>query len=137
MEANKQSSFLKIHPALYLADTSGKGRGVFTNMDINPSIVVETSSVLVMSAADRVHLDATPLYNYIFEWGSNSEQCCTAWGYISMYNHSYDANCEYFMDFDACTVMIKTVKPIQKGEELTINYNGDYDNPAPLWFEAR
>lgn len=128
---------IKIHPALYISDSQGKGRGVFTNIDIEPSIIVEISSVLVMSALDRIHLDATPLYNYIFEWGVNNEQCCAAWGYISMYNHSFNSNCEYFMDFSAETITIKTVKPIIKGSELTINYNGDFDNETPLWFEAK
>jgi len=98
--------------------------------------VIETSSVLVMDAAARKLLDQTPLHDYIFEWGAGEDQCCVAWGYVSMYNHSYEANCEYFMDFEQQLITIKTVRKIAQGEELTINYNGDWNDKKPVWFEA-
>ncbi|MFT4061261.1 MAG: SET domain-containing protein-lysine N-methyltransferase [Edaphocola sp.] len=98
--------------------------------------VVETSSVLVMDAAARLHLDQTTLHDYIFEWGAAGDQCCVAWGYVSLYNHSYNANCEYFMDFDTHLISIKTVRSIAPGEELTINYNGDWNDAKPVWFQT-
>jgi SET domain-containing protein len=41
------------------------------------------------------------------------------------------------MDFDAGTMTIKTVKPIKKGEELFINYNGNADDDSPVWFDVK
>ena len=41
------------------------------------------------------------------------------------------------MDYEDNTIMIKTVSVINKGEELFINYNGDWDDTTKLWFEAR
>jgi len=59
-----------------------------------------------------------------------------ALGYIPVYNHSYTSNCEYFMDFSNQTIFIKTVRDISKGEELTINYNGDWNDTAKVWFDV-
>jgi len=63
-----------------------------------------------------------------FEWGASKTQACVALGYISLYNHEYTANCEYEMDFEHRLMTIRTVKDIQKGEELSINYNAVPDD---------
>ena len=113
-----------------------KGRGVFTYSDIPADTVVELSPVIVMSAEERVFLDKTLLHDYIFKWGKEEKECCMALGFIAMYNHSYTSNCEYLMDFELQTILIKTIKPISAGEELTINYNGDWDDSSKIWFET-
>lgn len=59
-----------------------------------------------------------------------------AQGYISVYNHSTSANCEYFMDYEKETIMVKTMRDIAALEELTVNYNGDWDNDKPVWFDT-
>lgn len=122
---------------LYIDQVKDKGRGVFTHKKIAPGVVIETSPVIVLSGAERSLLDQTRLHDYIFVWGQNKDQCCVALGYISIYNHSYKANCEYFMDYENATMDIKTVRVVEAGEELTINYNGDWDNAEKLWFDVR
>ncbi len=126
-----------LKPYLYIAATENTGRGVFTKERIPPGIVIEISPVIVLSANDRIHLDKTLLHNYIFEWGKDNDHCCMALGFIPMYNHSYKSNCEYFMDFDEEMISIKTVKTIEQGKELTINYNGDWNDGKRLWFDAK
>ncbi|MEO8765443.1 MAG: SET domain-containing protein-lysine N-methyltransferase [Ginsengibacter sp.] len=126
-----------IKPYLYLKHTSVKGRGVFTKEKINTNVIVENSPVIVMSSEDRVNLDKTLLHDYIFEWGTNKNECCMALGLVPLYNHNYESNCEYFMDFDKATIQIKTVRLIKKGEELTINYNGNWNDNKKIWFEAK
>jgi uncharacterized protein len=125
-----------IKPYLYIDETASKGRGVFTSEVIAKGIVVEIAPVIVMSSADRALLDKTLLHDYIFEWGKNKDQCCMALGMIPIYNHSYKSNCEYFMDYEEETISIKTVTQISKGSELTINYNGDWNDQAKIWFDA-
>lgn len=126
-----------INQHLYLADTEQKGRGVFTKMPIPEGTVVESSPVIVMSGDDRKKLDETLLHDYIFEWQPDGkEMCCMALGWIPLYNHSYRSNCEYFMDYEADTMYIQAVRDIKEGEELTINYNGDWDNGEAVWFDA-
>ena len=122
--------------SLYIGHTAKMGRGVFTNENINENIIIEISPVLVLGKEDRKLLDLTLLHNYIFEWGNNSQQCCIAMGYVMLYNHSYQSNCEYEMNYDEEIMTIKTVRFVKAGEELFINYNGDCNNKKPLWFEA-
>jgi len=124
-----------LKPYLFAGMTATMGRGVFTKEKIPADTVIETAPVIVMTAADRIHLDKTPLHDYIFEWGKDKKQCCMALGLVPIYNHSYKSNCEYFMDFDDATMFVKTVRAIQEGEELTINYNGDWDDETKVWFD--
>ena len=126
-----------LKPYLYLDQTKGRGRGVFTVERIPAGTVIEIAPVIVMELADRQHLDKTLLHDYIFEWGKQKDQCCMALGLIPMYNHDYKSNCEYFMDFDDSTIMVKTVRVIERGEELSINYNGDWNDGKKVWFDAK
>lgn len=126
-----------IYPFLYIDESSGKGKGVFTKNAIPINTIVEISPVIVMSAEERKLLDQTLLHDYIFEWGPDSAQCCMALGYIAVYNHSYQSNCEYEMDFAAKMIRIKTVRKVEAGEELFINYNGDWNNAKPVWFVTK
>ena len=121
---------------LYIQKSAGKGRGVFTNEIIDANVIIEESPVIVMSTADRFLLDKTLLHDYIFEWGVNKDKCCMALGFVPVYNHSYKSNCEYFMDYEDESIQIKTIRPIKKGEELTINYNGDWDDNKKIWFDV-
>jgi uncharacterized protein len=112
------------------------GRGVFTTEALAAFTVIEISPVIVMSAGERALLDQTTLHDYIFEWGEDRQSCCMALGYVPVYNHSYASNCEYEMDFEHGLIRIKTMRDIAAGEELFINYNGDWDDATPLWFDA-
>lgn len=125
-----------IKPYLYIKQTNIKGRGVYTTEKINRNTIVEESPVIVMSAQDRIHLDKTLLHDYIFEWGVQKDKCCMALGFIAIYNHDYESNCEYFMDFDKEIIQVKTVRFINKDEELTINYNGNWNDKKKVWFDA-
>lgn len=122
---------------LYVAMTAEKGRGVFSRERIPAGTIIEKAPVIVMEKTDRQHLDKTLLHDYIFEWGKQKDKCCMALGLIPIYNHSYKSNCEYFMDFEDDTIIIKTVKIIEKGEELTINYNGDWNDGKRIWFDVK
>jgi SET domain-containing protein len=126
-----------LYHSLYIDNTTQKGRGVFTNSSIAKDTLIEIAPVIIMPAADREHLDKTLLHDYIFEWGTDGQYCCMALGYVPIYNHSYKSNCIYIMDYDENTIWIKTVNDIEAGEELTINYNGDWDDETKVWFETK
>ncbi len=126
-----------INTQLYLSKTEKKGRGVYTDAFLPQDTTLEIAPVIVMSAADRLLLDKTLLHDYIFEWQPDgAAMCCMALGWVPMYNHSYQSNCEYFMNYEEETISIKTVREIEPGEELTINYNGDWDNDQKVWFDV-
>jgi uncharacterized protein len=125
------------YPQVYIDVVAGKGRGVFTRRAILEGTIVETAHVIVMSETDRTLIDQTLLHDYIFEWQPNgANMCCMALGNIPLYNHSYSANCEHAMDYSNGTMLITAVRNIAAGEELTINYNGDWNNAEPVWFET-
>ena len=126
-----------LKPYLFIDITIEKGRGVFTRERIPANTVIEIAPVIVMEKANREHLDKTLLHDYIFEWGQEKDKCCMALGLIPIYNHSYKSNCEYFMDFEDSSIMVKTVSVIENGEELTINYNGDWNDGKKVWFDVK
>jgi uncharacterized protein len=123
--------------ALYINETPAMERGVFTSEPISAGTLIEESPVIVMSKDERAILDKTKLHDYIFEWGENKDQCCMALGLVAIYNHSYKSNCEYEMDYDNDIIRIHAVRDIKAGEELFINYNGDWNDETPVWFELR
>lgn len=122
---------------LYIDQSSNKGRGVFTAADIPVDTTIEIAPVLVLSAQERLEVEKTILYDYIFEWGPDGSLAVIALGYASIYNHAIDNNCTYEMDYDALTISIKTIRNIPKGEELFINYNPLGQEQTPVWFELK
>lgn len=110
---------------------------MFTSEDIAAGTVIEISPVIIMSRKERELLDQTLLHDYIFEWGEKKDMCCMALGYVPVYNHSYESNCEYEMDFEQEQISIKAVRKILAGEELFINYNGDWNDSKPVWFDVK
>jgi len=123
--------------SIFIASTDAMGRGVFTSENIEEGRVIETSPVIVMSREERKLLDQTLLHDYIFEWGEKKDQCCMALGYVAVYNHSYKSNCEYEMDFKTNSISIKAVRFIKAGEELFINYNGEWNDSKRVWFDLK
>lgn len=113
------------------------GRGIFTSKSLKAKTIIEIAPVIVMENADREFLDKTLLHDYIFEWGGKKKQCCMALGWVPLYNHSYQSNCEYEMDYKSELIQIITVRAIKRGEELFINYNGEWNNSDKVWFDKR
>ena len=126
-----------ILPILVIAPSKQRGRGVFATEPIEAQTILEIAPVLVFSMQDRKKAEETLLYNYIFEWGEGHEMGALGLGYISIYNHSYQPNCSYQMDFDNELMTITAIHYIAVGEELFINYNADPLDQSPIWFDAQ
>ena len=121
--------------SLFIAESVNRGRGVFTSEPIASGTAIEISPVIVLSGEERILLDQTLLHDYIFLWGPDEKECCVALGYLSVYNHDYKSNAEYVMDFSGRNIRVTTVRNIKKGEEIFINYNGNWNNPKRVWFD--
>jgi uncharacterized protein len=119
---------------LFISESVNRGRGVFTSEPIASGTTIENSPVIVLNREERVLLDQTLLHDYIFLWGPDENECCVALGYLSVYNHDYKSNAEYVMDFSERNIRITAVRNIKKGEEIFINYNGNWNNPKRVWF---
>ncbi|PJE76536.1 hypothetical protein COV05_04170 [Candidatus Uhrbacteria bacterium CG10_big_fil_rev_8_21_14_0_10_48_16] len=60
---------------------------------------------------------------------------CNFFRICSLYNHSYEPNAKYDKDFVNNRIVFTSVKTVKKGEEITVNYNGDPDKKEKVWFE--
>jgi SET domain-containing protein len=124
-------------PAVTFAETGAKGRGVFALKDYQPAEHIETAPVIVIPAAQWPLMERTVLYHYGFMWGAGGEDMAIALGYGSLYNHSYQPNARYVRHPEAGTIEFVALRPIWRGEEITVNYNGDPASADPLWFDVR
>ena len=129
--------YVMILPILTIASSPNRGRGVFTTENISKDTIIEIAPVIVLNAEERANVEKTLLYDYIFEWGEDHKSAGVALGYVSIYNHVPDPNCAYQMDFEHQTITITTLKDIQKGEELFINYmNPEGASDKAVWFDT-
>jgi hypothetical protein len=108
------------------------GRGVFAARRFEPGDVIEDCPVLLVPAQAVGQLG---LGGYCFEW--DELHCAIALGYGSLYNHSWHPNARYDHDHHDEVVSYTALRVIEAGEEITINYSGDPDGRADLWFEER
>ena len=123
------------HAEIYFGPSELHGRGVFAARDIEPGEIIEICPVLVFSKEELAHVRQTFLDDYYFDWGTEGDYFALCLGYGSLYNHEYEPNAEYGMDFDALTIDFYAIKAIKAGEEITVNYNGEAGNREKVWFE--
>ena len=119
-------------PFIHIDVSHKRGKGVFTTKNIPANTIIEIAPVIILSAGDRKIIEQTKLHSYIFEWGVKKKQGCVALGYVSMYNHSHESNCEYEMDYIAQSITIRSVRKIAAGEELFVNYNAVWNDKTPV-----
>lgn len=115
----------------------GKGRGVCATANIAAGTILERAPVIVVPQSGVASLRDTPLFDYYFAWGPEGTDAAIALGIGSCFNHSYQPNAYYFRDQALLEIAFVALTPILAGEEITINYNGQPTDTAPLWFDAR
>lgn len=121
-------------PGLFIAPSDLGGRGVFTSQFIEKGNMIEIAPVLVIPKEQVKAIHKTVLHDYYFRWGKEMDACAIALGFGSLYNHSFDPNLTFEMDFRNATIDFYAFKDIEAGEELTFNYNGNEEDKTPLWF---
>jgi len=116
-----------------------KGRGAVAKKNLKAGTVLDVAQIIFVTDEEYDQLANTCVYNYLFEWQIDGEplKYVLALSPCEFINHSYSPNSKYEMDYDNNTIIFKTIKDIKKGEELTVNYNGDVNNNDPLWFEVK
>lgn len=126
---------------IYIDDTgTEKGRGVFAARKFNIGETVEVSPVILINP--EYQKMPPEIKRVIFAWskltGTEPLMEALALGFGSLYNHANPSNMRYQADNEACTLRYIAVRDIQKGEELTINYNavgGGYEWNDDNWFK--
>ena len=121
---------------LYIKIIEGKGRGVFSNIDIKKGDVIEFCPVLVIPPSEEKAMKKSVLYDYYFLWGEDQKTMALALGFGSLYNHDYSPNAVYETFFEDQILKIIAMRNIKAHEEITISYNQDPDNKKTVWFES-
>lgn len=118
---------------IYIKKIPGKGRGVCASKPIRKGTIIERVPVVIFPVQE-VYTDkvSNKLADYVFNWGNN--EVAIALGYGSLYNHSYYPNAAYEAKGRRAQVYI-ALCDIEPDEEITVNYNGDSESRAKLWFD--
>lgn len=108
-------------------------RGVFATRDIKKGELIHNAPVIAYPNEQHQYIEKTLLADYAFEYGINHTAILL--GYGMLFNHSYEPNATYEINFDNHTFDFFAYKDIKAGEEILINYNGDVDDKEQLWFD--
>ena len=112
----------------------GKGRGVVARRAFRRYEVVESASVVVLSAEEWAAIEGTILGQYAFRWGDEGGQRAMALSIASFFNHSYTPNTCPKLRIDDLRIDFLAMDDIAAGDELTFNYNGRPSDNSSLWF---
>lgn len=114
-----------------IRNTRNKGRGVFALKDFKEGEIIENCPVIWLTSKDRKHCEKTILNYYVYPWRSTVTGSVVL-GYGSIYNHSFDPNADWKQNFKTKNMVYRAIKPIKKGEEILVNYNGEPDDQTPM-----
>lgn len=114
-------------------DEDELNRGIFSTKDIAKDELIHEAPVIPYPNSEHVHIEKTMLADYSFEYGENHSAFVL--GYGMMFNHSYQPNAYYRINFERHTFDFYAYRDIKADEEIFINYNGDVDIDDPLWFD--
>jgi uncharacterized protein len=101
-----------------------RGRGVFATRRFAKGEVVETCHTVEVGDDDATGR----LNDYVFTSVTEGDVLLVL-GNGMLYNHSTDPNVEYVQD-EPTTIIFRTLRKVQPGEELTIDYGDE-------WWETR
>jgi uncharacterized protein len=124
------------HASVTSGHSPGKGRGLFAPSYIPRGAPIEEAPVVVVPAAEVEHLDRTILGDYYFCWGEDKSEAALLLGECSLCNHSFKPNAMFTLIPERQAIRFTALRDIEAGEEITVNYNGQPDDPKPLWFPA-
>ncbi|MFW9876402.1 MAG: SET domain-containing protein-lysine N-methyltransferase [Candidatus Thorarchaeota archaeon] len=117
-----------------------KGKGLFATDNIPKGKVIDTAHIILISKKDWNLIENTVISNYSFEWDDpkliGEYESAISLSVSQFINHSYNPNVKYMYDYKNKCIKYITLRDISKGEEITVNYNGEPFNKNPVWFDV-
>ena len=120
---------------LRVVESNGRGRGLAAARAFRRGEVIERAPVIVVARALLPPVRGTVLDDYWFWW--DDEHNAFALGWAALYNHACPANARFRLEREARLIVFEAAADIDAGDEVTINYHGEPDDPRPVWFQAR
>lgn len=120
---------------LRICETENAGRSVFASQPIASNTIIEISPVLLFNPEEyEAYGRHTILDSYTFVWkkSTSGNTMALALGLGSLFNHHpTSANVSYELDKTTHSIRYRTVRQIQRGEELCICYG-----IGRMWWES-
>lgn len=117
-----------------------KGKGVFAKKDIPEGQIIDKAQIVLISNDDWVLIEDTVLSGYTFEWDDpklkGAYDSVISLSISQFINHSYTPNVKYSYNYNDEVIKYITIQDISKGEEITVNYNGDPSDKSPVGFKV-
>jgi len=116
-----------------------KGKGVFAKTEIKKGTIIDVAHVIPLPNKDYEKIRKTILWNYCYIWEDPKHepeyQSAISLSISQFINHSYEPNVRYIYDYEYNCIEFETLRDIEAGEEITVNYNGLIDDKSPVWFD--
>jgi SET domain-containing protein len=93
-----------------------KGRGVFAADKFKKGELIEACHLILLDLKDVFG----NLEGYVYQYSKS--QAAVALGNGSLLNHSDQANSDFYFNYKNQMLLIKALREIQSGEEVTIDY---------------
>jgi hypothetical protein len=117
-----------------------KGKGVFAKNNIAKGVTIDIAHIILISNKDWDLIEDTVLSNYSFEWDDpnciGEYESAISLSISQFINHSYNPNVKYRYKYKNKAIEYITIRDISKGEEITVNYNGESFDKSPVWFNV-
>ena len=117
-----------------------KGKGVFSKKNIAKGVIIDIAHIILISNKDWDLIEDTVLSNYSFEWDEfkykGEYESAISLSISQFINHSYNPNVKYRYNYKNKAIEYITIRDISKGEEITVNYNGESFDKSPVWFNV-
>lgn len=121
-------------PGLYISESEGRGRGVFTAHEIDKGDLIEICPLIIIPPKEVQDIHKTILHDYYYLWPSPNGAACIVLGYGSIYNHDLEPNGEIIMDLQKKEFEIRCIRYIEAGDEIFVSYVGGEKDISALWF---
>lgn len=116
-----KKSIYFISASIAVRNSVGKGLGVFAEDNIAKGAIIELSPCIPVASNDP-SLSSESVYSH-YVYGMPRGRAALGLGYVSLYNHSDEANAE--TQYNGRNLTVVTKRLVKKGEELLIDYGWD------------
>jgi SET domain-containing protein len=122
-------------PGLFIAPSEGRGNGMFTAQDLAKGDTIEVCPYISIPANQLATVHETIFHDYYFLMPNNTKIGCLILGYGSVYNHNSTPNAEVIFDLPNERIEFQSMREIEAGEEIFIDYTGGIKKATELWFK--